>query len=195
MNNNLQTPNHIDLPFSFNKDFIQKTSDSFIINAINGGEFFPNKKTILISIISVILFLLSIPLFFIVGNMMWIVFVYYFLAGILIYYLFKKTDVKTQFIFSSNGLNINSKKGSLFIQKENFDDIHVEFDKFYSMKLNHTFFYYHIVFSFKKTIYIPYTGKNKEKINFVNDYSFVDDKGKYLAFYIVKEIKKALDLK
>ena len=193
--NNLQTPNDINLPLSFNKDFIQKTSDSFIINAINGGDFFPNKKTILISIISVILFLLSIPLFFIVGNMMWIVFVYYFLAGILIYYLFKKTDVKTQFIFSSNGLNINSKKGSLFIQKENFDDIHVEFDKFYSMKLNHTFFYYHIVFSFKTPIYIPYTGKTKEKINFVNDYSFVDDKGKDLAFYIVKEIKKALDIK
>ena len=48
---------------------------------------------------------------------------------------------------------------------------------------------------FKTPLYIPYTDKMKEKINFLNDYYFVDDNGKNLAFYIVKEIKKALDIK
>ena len=180
---------------AFNKDLIQKTSDCFVINAINGGEFFPNKITTLTYIISVILFLLSIPLFFIIGDMIWIIVVYYFLSGILIYFWFKSKDIKTQFIFSFKGLDIKSKKGTLFIPKENFSDVHIEFDKLYVMKLNHTYFYYHILFLFKTPLYIPYTGKMKEKINFLNDYYFVDDNGKNLAFYIVKEIKKALDIK
>ena len=59
------------------------------------------------------------------------------------------TNIKTQFTFSSRGFNIYSKKGSLFIQKENIKNIHIEFEeKTYKNSTGTSTSRYYTIFAF-----------------------------------------------
>ena len=114
--------NNVNIPFGLNKDFMQKEGDNFIINSKGGGDFFPNKAmttmiiTALLSVITSSIFLFVLP----TPQKVW-VFAYLIFLVILFYVWFVLTSIKTTFIFSSNGIDIHSRKGSLFIQKKEYN--------------------------------------------------------------------------
>lgn len=185
----------IKVPLGFNKDFIQKNSDSFTINAISGGEFFPNKEmpkiiiTIIVSFIVGCNFINSFP-----EDKQFLLFFYLLFLGILAYFWIKFTNIKTKFNFSFEGINIHSRKGSLFIPKENIKDIYINSEETADDE-GRKYIHYKIIFEFYQPIYIPYPKTNKHQVIFLsNFYTFVDEPGKTIVCYIVQEIKKALNL-
>ena len=178
---------NIKLPFGCNKNLIEKKSDNFTLNSVSGGEFFPNREMtkILLSNIG------FAAIGFIALPFEWVFFYLIFLA-ILGYMWVMSTNIKTQFTFSSKGLNIYSKKGSLFIQKENIKNIHIEFaDRTYRNSTNR---YYTIFVTFNEDVYFPYTKESKKKVTLLQYYSFADDEGKICTQYIKQEIKKVLGI-
>ena len=179
---------NIKLPFGCNKNLIEKKSDNFTLNSFSGGEFFPNReisKILLSSIGFAAIGLIALP-------SEWVFFYLIFLT-ILGYIWLMATNIKTQFTFSSRGFNIYSKKGSLFIQKENIKNIHIEFaDRTYRNSTNR---YYTIFVTFNEDVYFPYTKKSKKKVALLDKYYlFVDDEGKKSTQYIKQEIKKVLGI-
>ena len=178
---------NIKLPFGCNKNLIEKKSDNFTLNSFSGGEFFPNReisKILLSSIGFAAIGLIALP-------SEWVFFYLIFLT-ILGYIWLMATNIKTQFTFSSRGFNIYSKKGSLFIQKENIKNIHIEFaDRTYRNSTNR---YYTIFVTFNEDVYFPYTKESKKKVTLLQYYSFADDEGKICTQYIKQEIKKILGI-
>ena len=196
--------NNVNIPFGLNKDFMQKEGDNFIINSKGGGDFFPNKAmttmiiTALLSVITSSIFLFVLP----TPQKVW-VFAYLIFLVILFYVWFVLTSIKTTFIFSSNGIDIHSRKGSLFIQKKDIEDIYVETkERRIPIKGGEIVYkVYEIVITFRYRIYIPYTKESIRTANFLYEYDFKDDNviesnsNKMFLEYIVQEIKKALEVR
>ena len=183
---------NIKLPFGCNKNLIEKKSDNFTLNSVSGGEFFPNREMtkILLSNIG------FAAIGFIALPFEWVFFYLIFLA-ILGYMWVMSTNIKTQFTFSSKGLNIYSKEGSLFIQKENIKNIHIEFEEktYKNSTGTSTSRYYTIFVTFNEDVYFPYTKKSKKKVALLDKYYlFVDDEGKKSTQYIKQKIKKILGI-
>ena len=196
--------NNVNIPFGLNKDFMQKEGDNFIINSKGGGDFFPNKAmttmiiTALLSVITSSIFLFVLP----TPQKVW-VFAYLIFLVILFYVWFVLTSIKTTFIFSSHGIDIHSRKGSLFIQKKDIEDIYVETkERRIPIKGGEIVYkVYEIVITFRYRIYIPYTKESIRTANFLYEYDFKDDNviesnsNKMFLEYIVQEIKKALEFR
>ena len=193
----------IELPKFYNDNFMTRTPDCFIINSDYGGEFFPSKvKTTIMSFGVVfghgsLLFLFFLPK----EQMLWIFFIFFFNMS-LFWWAFACANIKTQFIFSNDGLNVHSKQGSLFIPREDIKDIYikeVEETREPSYKVYHIYLNYFIIITFKKKVYIPYPKEYKDDILFLNEYKFKDsktlkeNKNKVFVSYLVQEMKKALN--
>ena len=116
--------------------------------------------------------------------------------GILFPSWYSLTSIKTQFIFSSNGIDINSQKGKIFIFKEDIDSVKISIDK--KTHKGNDFYFYSIVLNFKKRIDIPYIYEKKYSAKILEEYNFYDGEDTRTKFilvsYIIQEIKKALEL-
>lgn len=200
----------------FPKDFkFEFTSNGFKVNS-TGGEFFPNKSTdivIVLVIIYVICFIFGFPYL----EQLWhdynspyntnyfppeidlliicvvpaLIFCW---PAFVIPILFKMCNVKTEYNFSRSGINISSKKGSLFIPRENISKIYYEKEKeqkskdYYIRKDNYYIRYY-ILLDFKKKVYIPDTKLTIDKVCLFGDSIFKDKK---TALFLFREVKKIL---
>lgn len=193
----------------FPKDFkFEFTSNGFKVNS-TGGEFFPNKSTFLFLVIFVIFCLAFIVLEPYLGEMLKkynspyntnylpaevelliialgpaLIIVFNLFLGRII---FKMFDVKTEYNFSRSGINISSKKGSLFIPKENIAKIYHEKEKIHEG--TYVYIRYYILLDFKKKLYIPDTKLNIKKVNLFGDSLFKDKK---TALFLFREVKKIL---
>ena len=198
---------NVTVPFGLSKDFMQKERCNFIINSKGGGDFFPNKAmttltiTALVSVLSACIVLFLLP----DKQKFWIV-LYLIFLGILFYVWFVLTSIKTSFIFSSNGIDIHSRKGSFSIPKKDIEDIYVETTERRIPMRGGDLVYkvYTVVITFRHRIYIPYTKESIRTANFLYEYDFKDCLGDGLGIqndcqstfifvsYIVQEIKRAL---
>lgn len=181
----------------FPNDFkFQQTSNGFKVNTAKGGEFFPNKLALVFSYLMSTLFLLC---FFILAPYFCFFQKNIVVAGasllfsffILIPYMFAVniTNIKTEYTFSSNGINVTSQKGSLFIPKEKIKNMYIKELKGVTSK-NYTYYYYPIYIEFKEPLYIPYTKKYKEIVNL-----FVDNRTeKNISLFILQELDRIFDL-
>ena len=129
----VQFPN--DLKFEF-------TSNGFKVNS-TGGEFFPNKLAGPITL-SFWLILVLVVINEYLQNIVWHVnhspgynilflFIHFILfVGIpycIILAIKMLTDIDTEYTFSPSGINIDSKKGKLFISKDNISDVYFKDEK------------------------------------------------------------------
>ena len=181
----------------FPKDFIfQQTSNGFKVNTAKGGEFFPNKFALvfgyLISTLFLLCFFILAPYFcFFQKNIVVAGALLLFSFFIIIPYMFAVniTNIKTEYTFSSNGINVTSKKDSLFIPKEKIKNMYIKQLKGITSR-NETYYYYPIYIEFKEPLYIPYTKKNKEIVNL-----FLDNRTeKNISLFILQELDKTFDL-
>lgn len=186
-------------PLGINKNFFEKKENQFIINAY-GGDFFPNK--------SIGKIILSLIFSLVVGGIIfgllpkeekyWVSIIYLIIMAIIFPVWFHFSSIKTKFIFSVDGINIDSKKGTLFISKENIQNIEIQEEK--NDYNGVEYLIYKIILIFKKQIHIPYTNEDKKKVTFLEEYNFQDQvgksqTGKIFVHYIVQEINKMLELK
>lgn len=196
----------VKIPFGINKNFITKKDDNFIINSKFGGDFFPNKTKKIIETTAQISFGIYIILMFVIlflynNERLSIEVVIYCILpfifmGILFPSWYSLTSIKTQFIFSSNGIDINSQKGKIFIFKEDIDSVKISIDK--KTHKGNDFYFYSIVLNFKKRIDIPYIYEKKYSAKILEEYNFYDGEDTRTKFilvsYIIQEIRKALEL-
>ena len=203
----------------WNKDLIKKGPNNTLIINSSGGEFFPNKVIPIVAPYFLIFGFGSLLMCvcshfnFLVSNeqTLWL-FLIFILNMILFLVVSILTSIKAEFIFSSNGIDIHSKKGSLFIPKEDINEIYIEeveeMRQAAPNKKEVGSIIHYITFTFKKEIYITYAKTYKKKITFLPDIKFIEyvynsyayDTGivinpKIQASYIVQEIKKALEFK
>ena len=200
----------IKFPFGLSKDFMQKEGANFIINSKEGGDFFPNRN---LKIMEITAIFCCLGIFFLgciicihsnnEDNVQYInfIFTYLIFMAILFPYWYLSSLIKTTFTFSSNGIDIHSKKGSLFIPKEDIETFEIAVEP-KSDSSGNTIYYYYIFLNLKKDIYIPYTKEYKNSLKLFNEYYFKstleleDDINIYKMFlsYLIQEMKKALDL-
>lgn len=183
----------------FPSDFkFEQTSNGFKVNTETGGEFFPNKANIF-GYLFLASFLFSIfgPLYFgstkyydeSIKNILCIgsFFSVFFMLAIFIF-IGKITSIKTEYIYSVNGIKVTSKKGTLFIPKSNIKDIQLK--KLISNGCE-SYEYYNIYIELKKALYIPYTKKYKERINLFLDHQFKEEN---TARFLFQQLDKTFDL-
>lgn len=205
-----------DIKFPFgvnNKNFIKKIGDNFIINSKGGGDFFPNpidkkinkidanKQLIICQVIMIILFLLFC-FFLNIYPTIWTIIILlfsFFVIGIILIICLSLFNIKTEFVFSPEGINISSKKGKLFISKDDIKSVELIKERKQNMNRKECTHVY-IVIHFNKFVYIPYINSNELQIKFLNDYYFSENEffgnsNKMFLEYIVQEIKKALEFK
>ena len=190
----------------------EKTTDGFKINS-TGGEFFPNKWGGPILFFSLIIFFgifafggkyLSIFFEKYLKNFFWqaahssgsamflIILIYIIVLAIPIYLrtvIPILTNIDTEYIFSPSGINISSKKGSLFISKDNISNIYYEAEKVEVRRSS--FIKYCVYLDFKTRVYIPDTRKYLDKVNLFYDSIFQNED---IAFFFVQEIKKTFEM-
>lgn len=199
----------VKIPFGINKNFMKKEGGNFIINSKEGGDFFPNRSLNIIGITATFCLLVIFVWVYLCthsnneGTVQTINFIYPYLIFMAILFpcWYLSSLIKTTFTFSSEGLNINSKKGSLFIPKEDIETLEIAFEP-KSDSSGNTIYYYYIFLNLKKDLYIPYTNEYKNSLKLLNEYYFKsysvleDDNNIYKIFlsYIIQEIKKALEL-
>ena len=193
----------------FPKDFkFEKTTNGFKINS-TGGEFFPNKLAGPITL-SFWLIIIGFAIFgnkyfheFVneyLKNIIWyvnhsilynimfycIIFIFFAVIPYCIMLAIKMlTDIDTEYTFSPSGININSKKGKLFISKSNISDIYSKDEEVSTKNGNYT--KYCVYLDFRTMFYIPDTNKNVEKVDMFSDSIFTDEK---ISLFLVQEIKK-----
>ena len=103
--------------------------------------------------------------------------------------LFKRlTDIPTEFIFSHHGININSKKGKLFISKDNILQIFSKDEKVHTK--NSYYIKYCVFLKFKEPFYIPDTKKYLNTVDLFSDSVFRDES---ISLFLVQEIKKVFN--
>ena len=192
-------PDFIKFPNDFE---FERTDNGFKVNS-TGGEFFPNKFWIPI-IISLIVFSavggglgftyikFYIQRFHELSEYFetieyFLIFVFILCIFFLGMYLKKITDIQTVYDFSSAGVNISSKKGTVFIEKNNIVDIYVKDEIVYTKSGKYT--RYHIFFKLKNPLFIPYTNQNKNIIEFFKDSELHDRIDKNVIRFILKEIQ------
>lgn len=200
----------IEYPREIDKNFMQLTDDKFIINT-TGGDFFPNKYLLILQISSFLYlfpFLFILPIVFDNNNtnnifidaIRGLGFGIFFVGGGILFMLFLNklcdlTSIKTTFTFSNEGINISSKKGSLFIPKDNIENIKMRETK--NQDRADIFIKYDIIFEFKTLIYIPYIKEYKDTVTFLGDGHFFEEiigrnQVKFFMYYVLQEIKKTL---
>lgn len=200
-NSSNQTPTNteiqekdVKLPFGFKKNFIEKKGNNFVINAVTGGDIFPNKDAATIGCTAAITIIISIlcGMYFFNSDNPTIGSIFFFIgfsSSFMTFILITLTNVKTKFDFSTKGINITSKKGSLFIPQDNVQNILI--DHTYGNRGSNK--YYFIFIEVYQEVYIPHTKKNLKQITLLDtSNNLIDKKGKLIADYIVQETKKVL---
>lgn len=194
----------------FPKNFTYtKTNDGFILNTLSGIEFFRNGlqdkiagigTSILGACLSIflvcaycevkfnVLFYLAIPTC--IGALLWAV--SYFMK-----------NIKTTFIVSPKGIEIKSKKDSLFIKKENISNIYAAqcfikdgFNSYVDsgLRLRGVKSYlkdYKVFLVCKEPITLPNTEHCEDKFDLFNSHFFYTKKS---AVFFVQEFIRVLDL-
>ena len=183
---------NLKMPLAVRKDFLQRTSTHLIINAGSDNVFFPNKTAPFLftswSLISSVLIIIS--MFHPKEEQIYFLAIF-FLITIIICVWWAKTDIKTEFNISSAGIDVHSRVGSLFIPKENIKDIYIIEKEQIVNRVKST--YLNTVIEFKSPVHIPYTREYVEKIDFLNNYRFINEYQK-ITYYIVQEMRKMFDL-
>lgn len=193
----------------FPKDFkFEFTSNGFKVNS-TGGAFFPNKLAgpIILSFWIIIIGFATFGNKYFhefadkyLKNILWYVnhsvlynIMFYcilFICWLIIPYCIMLaikmlTDIDTEYTFSPSGINIESKKGKLFISKSNISDIYSKDEEVHTKNGNYT--KYCVYLDFRTMFYIPDTNKNIEKVDMFSDSVFGDEK---ISLFLVQEIKK-----
>ena len=176
---------------------IENYQDTFVINLKDGGEFFPNKEigkiaiTYAFSYSMIWVLLMCLP----DNSQMYWIFIYIISVSVIFLIWYLLTNVKAKCIFDKEGINISSKKGTLFISKQNVKNISVKIRKeTYRTKHGNEIveYFYYILLEFKEKIYIPYARESKTAVVVLDN--FQCEEGKKIAHCTVNEIKKVLKL-
>lgn len=176
-----------------------KTNDGFKINA-NGGEFFPHKNTSLFSTFSYLILIIIFSIVLLLGFSICLKNVIIFVIGLpvcsflLIAAIVKMkylTNVKAEYIFSPDGINIISEKGTMVIPKTNIKNMYIKELTMSNGNEGEIVYYYSILISFKEFLYIPYTNQNKETVNLFIDYPFFEEK---TASFLLQELNKTIHI-
>lgn len=212
----------VKIPFGVNQDFIDKensTSNKFIINEPMGGDFFPNEILPIIMIGSILLFVPSMILLMMLINFLNL---NYILMPILVIYpiiyfiamdrVFKLMINKTKVTFSSSGIEAESRKGKLFISREDIEDVFVKeiqgIAKTGRHKTRTPYIQYDMMIKLKKTVHFSSDNKDKNEIKLLKEkdmrgYLTKSDSNtpelsaetkKKFSYYIVQQIRKVFDL-
>lgn len=182
----------------------EQTSSGFKVKSSTGGEFFPNRFENLI-LISFFIVLFAYPFLFskqlknielyldnhpfgnIIGTFLRLgILCIIFFVG---YYFYKMTSTETEYLFSNSGININSKKGSLFISRDNIDEVVIK-EKEESTKYG-KYYYYQIILHLKTDLYIPATKQSKREVNLFKDIEFKED---IIFSQTMEKMKNTLEL-
>lgn len=99
---------------------IENYLDTFVVNLKDGGEFFPNKS--MGNMVVTYVFSYSMIWFLLIclpdnSQMYWII-IYIISVSIIFLIWYLLTNVKAKCTFDKKGINISSKKGTLFIPKK-----------------------------------------------------------------------------
>ncbi len=218
-------------PLGMAKDIIDKNSESnkFIINEPIGSNFFPKHRiTTFRAILSILIGLASFYFFTVIDKILYkilkinhclSILILCILFFLVLYIVGKFTSNKTKLIFSSDGMNINSRSGSLFIPKDDIENVFVKETQSVKIKNKNIqydvsvkckkpeYIQYDIILKFKKPVHNPYSKEDKSEIKLLQEfqiksYFFYIPDLKYkdientrnFTYYIVQEIKKALNI-
>ena len=221
----------VKIPFGVNRDLIDKKNSTlykFIMNEPIGGDFFPNKILPIIMILGIALFVPYMLLpnmlmsFLHLNNVLLLTnagisiilnVIIYFIA---MYLVVKLVSIKTKIIFSSNGIEAKSRKGKLFIPREDIEDVFVRETQGIETShgegdVTHHFPYiqYDMIVKFKRPVHFSSDNKDKNEIKLLKEYNlksylktwnskkpelFYIKTTKNLTYYIVQQIRKVFGI-
>lgn len=218
-------------PWGLDKNIIDENSDSnkFIINEPIGSNFFPkHRPTTFRIILAILIGVASFYFFTLMGEILYkilkinhclSILILWMLLFFVVYIVSKFTSNKTQLTFSINGIDVHSRSGSLFIPKDNVENVFVKETqnvKYKNKNIQYDvsvkckkpeYIQYDIIIKIKQPLHNPYLKEDKIEIKLLQEfkiksYFFYIPDLKYkdientrnFTYYIVQEIKRALDL-
>ena len=218
-------------PWGMDNKIIDENSEpnKFIINEPIGSNFFPkHRPTIFRTLIAILIGFASFYFFTVMDTILYKIFKINHCLSILILlilllailkFVSKFTSNTTKLTFSDKGIDVKSRSGTLFIPKENIENIFVKETqgvKFKNKNVQYDvsvkckqpeYIQYDMFLKFKQPVHNPYSKEDKSEIKLLQEftiksYFFYIPNLKYkdientrnYTYYIVQEIKKALGL-